>query len=321
LKQAELVEADSRTALREIRRQLAAGRAREVELRADMERANAELAAHRAALEWQLRLAYATGREEWLRLALTQQDPLALSRRVVYYGYITRQRSTLLQQVQTQLQTLETAAAALREQMTALAELATRQEARLGELSTARQVRARAVQTLERDLDSRQEKVARLRRDARSLSELMDRLERERQAPAGSAAPFPDTAPARQLKDLPLRGRMVARFGQPRAGGLLRWDGLMLAAPAGSEVRAVRGGRVVYADWLPGMGLLLVVDHGGGYMSLYGHNQDLRKQVGEPVVQGEVISRVGDSGGQSNPGLYFEVRRNGKPIDPRGWVR
>jgi septal ring factor EnvC (AmiA/AmiB activator) len=124
-----------------------------------------------------------------------------------------------------------------------------------------------------------------------------------------------------QLRDLPLRGRTVARFGQPRAEGLLRWDGLMLAAPAGTDVRAVRGGRVVYADWLPGMGLLLVLDHGKGFMSLYGHNQDLLKQVGQAVGQGEVISRVGDSGGQGSPGLYFEVRRNGKPIDPRAWVR
>jgi murein hydrolase activator len=114
---------------------------------------------------------------------------------------------------------------------------------------------------------------------------------------------------------------MVARFGQPRADGLLRWDGMVLAAPAGTEVRAVRGGRVVYADWLPGLGQLVVVDHGKGLMSLYGHNQDLLKKTGETVRQGEVISRVGDSGGQGTPGLYFEVRRNGKPINPGEWVR
>lgn len=124
-----------------------------------------------------------------------------------------------------------------------------------------------------------------------------------------------------QVKDLPLRGRALARFGQPRADGLLRWDGLLLEAPAGAEVRAVRGGRVAYADWLPGMGLLLVVDHGKGFMSLYGHNEHLLKSVGDTVAQGEVISRVGDSGGESQPGLYFEVRRNGRPVDPGEWVR
>ncbi|MCK6371945.1 MAG: peptidoglycan DD-metalloendopeptidase family protein, partial [Gammaproteobacteria bacterium] len=92
-------------------------------------------------------------------------------------------------------------------------------------------------------------------------------------------------------------------------------------APAGTEVRAVRAGRVVYADWLPGMGQLVVVDHGKGYMSLYGHNQELLRKTGQQVQQGELLARVGDSGGQSSPGLYFELRRNGKPIDPRGWIK
>jgi septal ring factor EnvC (AmiA/AmiB activator) len=321
LKQAEQVEADARTALQGIRRQIADGQARENGLRAEMARADAELASHRAALEWQLRLAYATGREEWLRLALTQQDPVSLSRRVVYYGYITRQRSSLLQQVQQEMESLKAAADELRDQLAALADLGKRQEARLRELSAARLVRARAVDTLDHDLGTRQQKLTRLRRDAHSLTDLMERLNRESRASARQAEPMPQPGPAQQLHDLPLRGRMVGRFGQPRAEGLLRWDGLMLEAPAGSAVRAVRGGRVVYADWLPGMGLLVVVDHGKGYMSLYGHNQDLLKDVGQTVSQGEVISRVGDSGGQGSPGLYFEVRRDGKPIDPQSWVR
>ncbi len=321
LKQAELIEADARLALRDVRRQLAAGRAREKQLRAEISRAEAELGEHRKALEWQLRLAYATGREEWLRLALTQQDPVALSRRIVYYGYITRQRSTLLQQVQEQIASLEIAAADLRQQLAALDDLGRRQEARMKEVSAARLVRARAVQTIERDLGSRQEKLDHLRSEARGLEQLMARLERESRAPTGKANPVPDTGPAQQVKDLPLRGRMVAKFGQPRADGLLRWDGMVLAAPAGTDVRAVRAGRVVYADWLPGMGQLVVIDHGKGLMSLYGHNQDVLKTSGDSVRQGEVISRVGDSGGQGKPGLYFEVRRNGKPINPREWVR
>ncbi len=320
LQQAEMVEADARRSLQDIRKQIADGRASESRLRAETDRAEAELSGHRSALEWQLRLAYTTGREEWLRLALTQQDPLALSRRIVYYGYITRQRSTLLQQVQQEVEALAKAQAELAEQIAGLTELGKRQGGRLRELSVARLVRARAVDTLERDLGTRQQKLARLRRDARSLSELMERLERESRASAREFDTFPAPGPALQLEGLPVRGRTVARFGQSRAEGLLRWDGLMLAAPAGTDVRAVRAGRVAYADWLPGMGLLMVVDHGRGYMSLYGHNQDLLKKVGQTVRQGEVISRVGDSGGQGDPGLYFEVRRNGKPIDPREWV-
>ncbi len=322
LKEAELVEADARTALQGIRHRLTEGRTRERAIRADMAHAETDLASHRAALASQLRLAYATGREEWLRVALTQQDPVALSRRVVYYGYITRQRHQLLEDVEQELARLSAAAAELEAQLAEIAELGDRQAARVRELTAARQVRAKSLQTLERNLGDRQAKLARLRREAKGLSTLMARLERESRAAAARPAPVqPPPGPALQVKDLPLRGRALARYGQPRADGLLRWDGMVLEAQSGTEVRAVRSGRVAYADWLPGLGLLMVVDHGKGVMSLYGHNQDLLKTVGDAVAQGEVISRVGDSGGASQPGLYFEVRRNGKPVDPGSWVR
>jgi septal ring factor EnvC (AmiA/AmiB activator) len=330
LQQAEAIEADARNALRDVRRQLEEGRARERALRAGMARAEAELADHRQALEAQLRLAYAAGREEWLRLALSQQDPVALSRRVVYYGYITKQRSALLADVEGEIAALEAAAAALKAELEALADLDRRREARVREVTAARQVRAQALQTIDRDLGSRREKLKRLQREARGLEQLMARLERESRAAAAAVKPppapgsggLPDTTgPALKVNGLPLQGRAVARFGQPRADGLLRWDGMVLAAPAGTEVRAVRPGRVVYADWLPGMGQLIVIDHGKGLMSLYGHNQELLRQAGQGVRQGEVVSRVGDSGGQGTPGLYFEVRRNGKPVNPAPFVK
>lgn len=324
LKEAEQAEAGARRALGELRERLAAGQARVKQLRADMSRAEAAMADHREALGRQLRLAYATGREEWLRVALSGKDPVALSRRIVYYRYITRERGSLLADLQAEVVALETAAQALQEELATLAELGTRQEARVRELTAARQVRANALRTLERDLGTRRGKLDGLRRNARSLEQLMQRLAKESRA--RKPAPARETPPApppggQRVTGLPLEGRVVARFGQPRADGLLRWDGLVLAAPAGTEVRAVRAGRVVYADWLPGMGQLVVVDHGKGYMSLYGHNQELLRKTGQQVQQGELLARVGDSGGQSSPGLYFELRRNGKPIDPRGWIK
>lgn len=325
LKKSELVEAEARAALRDVRRQLEEGRKRERALRDEVARAEGELDRHRAMLERQLRLAWVAGREEWLRLALAQQDPVALSRRVVYYGYVTRERGTLLAQVRVGLEELQAAVAKLESELAELTELGRRQEARVREVTAARQARAQAVRTLERNLGSRQQKLARLRQDARALEDLARRLARESTTAARQPAPAPVPSragrPGREVRELPLRGRAVASFGQPRADGLLRWDGMVLAAPSGTEVRAVRAGRVVYADWLPGMGQLLVVDHGGGYMSLYGHNQEILKAVGQDVREGEAVARVGDSGGQGSPGLYFEVRRNGKPVDPRGWVR
>lgn len=324
LREAELAEADARRALQELRQQMAAAREREKQLRGEIGRTESDIAAQRAALEAQLRLAYAAGREEWLRLALSQQDPAALSRRVVHYGYITRERGTVLQDLQGKIEALRATAATLRGELDRLADLDRRQQERLRELSTARKVRGEALATLNRDLGSKQQQLDRLRRDAGALQELLARLERERRAAARRAEPVPKaepTLPAAQLKNLPVKGRMLASYGQRRADGLLRWDGLLLGAPAGAEVRSVQAGRVVYADWLQGMGLLLVVDHGKGYMSLYGHNQEILKKVGDRVRQGEVISRVGDSGGQGGPGLYFEMRRNGKPVDPKQWVR
>lgn len=324
LREAELAEADARRALQELRQQMAAAREREKRLRGEIGRTESDIAAQRAALEAQLRLAYAAGREEWLRLALSQQDPAALSRRVVHYGYITRERGTVLQDLQGKIEAMRATAATLRGELDRLADLDRRQQERVRELSTARKVRGEALATLNRDLGSKQQQLDRLRRDAGALEELLARLERERRAAARRAEPVPKaepTLPAAQLKNLPVKGRMLARYGQRRADGLLRWDGLLLGAPAGAEVRSVQAGRVVYADWLQGMGLLLVVDHGKGYMSLYGHNQELLKKVGDRVRQGEVISRVGDSGGQGSPGLYFEMRRNGKPVDPKQWVR
>jgi septal ring factor EnvC (AmiA/AmiB activator) len=325
LREAEIREADARRAARQLREQIAEARGREKKLRQQMAEAEANLASHRAALEWQLRLAYVSGRQEWLRLALSQQDPLSLSRRLTYYGYITRHRGVLLEKVQAELIALEAAALSLREELERLAELDLRQQARLRELTAARETRARALKTLSQDIGSRQDRLTRLRRDARALEDLVARLERESRALPPGGNPLPRATPlpkgTRQLKELPVKGRLVGDFGRPRADGLLRWDGLMLAAPAGAEVKAVQGGRVIYADWLPGMGLLLVVDHGRGYLSLYGHNQDLAKKSGDTVRQGEVIAHVGDSGGQGVPGLYFEVRRNGKPVNPRQWIR
>jgi septal ring factor EnvC (AmiA/AmiB activator) len=116
----------------------------------------------------------------------------------------------------------------------------------------------------------------------------------------------------------PARGRLAQRFGAPRSGGL-RWRGVMIEAQEGGEVRAVSQGRIAFSDWMRGFGLLLIIDHGDGYMSLYGHNQTLYKEVGEWVDTGEVVALLGASGGRTESGLYFEMRHKGRPINPVHW--
>jgi septal ring factor EnvC (AmiA/AmiB activator) len=117
-----------------------------------------------------------------------------------------------------------------------------------------------------------------------------------------------------------VRGELGNRFGSPRSDGGPAWRGLFIAAPAGEEVRAIAAGRVVFADWLSGFGNLLIIDHGGAYMSLYGNNEALYRQVGDTIRGGDPIAAVGNSGGNANSGLYFEVRHQGKPLDPLNWV-
>ncbi len=119
----------------------------------------------------------------------------------------------------------------------------------------------------------------------------------------------------------PAQGRILHRFGQPRADGRMKWQGVLIGAAEGSEVKAVYNGRVVFADWLDGLGLLMILEHGDGYMSLYGHNQTLLREVGQTVTKGDVIAEVGDSGGQPTPGLYFEVRKNGSAVNPSSWIK
>ena len=118
----------------------------------------------------------------------------------------------------------------------------------------------------------------------------------------------------------PVAGSLVRDFGQPRVGGQLKWNGVVLAADRGREVRAVYHGRVAFADWLAGMGLLVIVDHGDGYMTLYGYNETILKSAGDWVAPGDVLATVGDSGGQAQPGLYFEIRQGTRPLNPRRWV-
>ena len=120
--------------------------------------------------------------------------------------------------------------------------------------------------------------------------------------------------------DWPVAGRVVASYGETRASGV-DWDGMVLSTERSAPVHAVAAGRVIYADWLPGLGLLAIVDHGSGYLSLYGYNDQLRRSAGEAVAAGDVIAAAGDSGGRPEPQLYFEIRRGGKPIDPRPWFR
>ena len=282
-----------------------------------------------------LRLQYEQGAPDRLRLALEGKDRAAVARHIEYYNYIQRARADLigdLRRKSIMLAELESDAVARRDEMKqnegAQAEVARN-------LEKERVARAAVVSRLASEIAKGRREIGRLKRDEARLSRLEEEIARalaakaaEPQRPRGrqveSVADASVAAkPFERLKGilkLPVRGELANRYGSAREEAGSTWKGLFIRAATGETVRAVGDGRVVYADWLRGFGNLLILDHGKGYMSLYAYNDGLLRQVGESVRGGDAVAQVGASGGSAESGLYFELRRDGKPFDPLRWV-
>ena len=318
LREAERSESEVRRELKKIGLELGAARARLDVLQRRAIETRAELSSHVASLEKELRRAYILGRDDWLRSVLSEQDPVAVGRQLVYSSYFARERNALAETVRASLDELDATLSSLEEEKRRLAEIQERESERLANLGTLRKNRSTTLVELNKDIATDSAKLGRLRAEMAELQSLVDELTRVLSTmPIGDAEPFEGV---RGRLAWPTDGRIMRRFGQSRADGRLKWDGVLLAADAGKDVRAVHHGQVVYADWLQGMGLLVIIEHGNGYLSLYGHNQDVVADIGEWVSTDTVIAHVGDSGGMATPGLYFQIRKNGKPVDPAGWM-
>jgi septal ring factor EnvC (AmiA/AmiB activator) len=320
LRDAELGVQGARRKLEETRAQRIASESRLEDLERERVQREQELAAERGALAGELRTAYVNGREEQLKLLLNQQDPASFGRMLTYYGYFGRARADRIGSIRDKLEHL----ALLREKIAAetqrLQEIETRQEQELAALKGAQQKRTQVVTSIESQIKTRGGEIKRLESQARSLEKLITDLRKAlANVPVAKQAPF---EPLRGKLPWPVQqGKVLARFGQPRAGGSLKWQGMLIGTDRGARVKAPFAGRIAYADWLPGMGLMIVLDHGGGYLSLYGHNEEVFKKVGDPVSAGDVIGAVGDTGGHNQPALYFEVRRGRVPVNPELWLQ
>jgi septal ring factor EnvC (AmiA/AmiB activator) len=318
LRQAERSVSNARGSLRELRNQRAdraARRQKLVEQRAATESTRRQ---HLADLARQLRSAYFMGRNEPLKLLLNQRSSSEISRNLTYYGYFGRMRAGQIAKLNQDVAEIEELTASIDAEDAELARLEQQQKDKVGELDDARRQRGVVLASLEKESRSRADQLARMKKDKQNLEGLLKRLSK-----ASEAAPFDPNAPfARQRGKLawPVAGRVAVDYGQT-IGLELRSDGIEIETDRGAEVRAVQEGQVLYADWLPGRGLVIIVDHGQGYWTLYGHNEQLFRQKGAQVKAGEVIATVGDSGGRKTPGLYFEIRRATKPVDSRGWFR
>ena len=321
----------------------------------------------------QARAAYQSGRQEYLKLLLNQQNPEKFTRTLTYYDYLSQAR---LQQLKNFNQTLQQLASVEKDINLQQAQLLVQQgnlDSQREDLDKVRKERQVALAKLndqykqgDQKLQSRQQDQEDLAKVLKTIEETLARQAREaeearqkallaaqeaekrrqreaqaaatREAPARvPQAPRAPTGPlvssssesfggafasARGKLPWPVDGRLLARYGETRGDDArTKWDGVMISASAGSQVHAVHGGRVVFADWLRGAGLLVILDHGNGYLSLYGHNQTLLKSAGDVVKAGDAIATVGTSGGQSTPALYFAIRQQGKPTDPTQWCR
>ncbi len=281
--------------------------------------AETKLAAERGALSRQVRLAYMNGREELFKLLLSQESPATAGRMVVYYGYFNRARARRIRSVGAEVDGLRRLRRQRSQEEAELAGLERSQSAEVETLGRTRDQRRQLLAKLDSSISSAGDEVATLKdreaRLARVLARLGDAMAR---FPRDSEAPFPS---AKGHLAWPVQGKLTGDFGDPIAGGAVRRKGVLFASPEGTTVRAIYHGRVAFADWLPGLGLLIVIDHGDGYMSLYGHNEALLKEAGDWVTPGEPIAQVGDTGGQAKPSLYFEIRHNGRAVDPHAWIR
>lgn len=306
------------SSLRAVRKQLQDGERRLNELQDSYADTNAELEGERQLLARQLRAAYMLGRQEQVKLLLNQEDPARMGRALVYYQYLNHARLSRIGKVETMLQKLNQLQQDISNQRGVLAQTEAHQAAEMAELDRERVQRESLLSKLQTEMRDQGGQLAQLQKDEKRLEKLLKDLQHALTdlAPSGGQQSF---AKLKRKLPWPVAGKLAANFGDAREVGNLRWRGAFIAAPASREVHAVARGRVAFADHLRGFGLLVIIDHGDNYMTLYGHNQALFKQVGEWVAPGEIIAGVGDTGGMARTGVYFELRHKGEPVNPAHW--
>ena len=281
----------------------------------------AGLEGEQSLLSQQLRSAYIAGHEEYIKLILNQQDPAAVSRILVYYRYLTESRVRTINQINQHLEQLQGLQSAIQKRSAEMKALIKNQRARWQSLNIAYKEQEKAVQVIHNEQAGDEQQMQRMFQDEQELRGLIEKLgellddllEEER---VGSS--FRDYRG--QLK-LPVKNKISVRYGARRKIGNLRWKGIVISGELGNEIHSIYTGRVVYADWMRGFGLLLIIDHGDSYLSLYGHNESLLVEEGDWVLTGQTIATMGKSGGSNKPGLYFEIRYKGRPQNPLHWAQ
>jgi septal ring factor EnvC (AmiA/AmiB activator) len=302
-------------------------------IRLDMVSYEAEIDTLSKELADQIKLAYAIGQKEKLKLLLNQEDPTISSRMMVYFNYFNKERLKKLVDIETAVQHLEQLDKQKQTETELLEHDLEKKKSEQVVLDETRKQRNKLLVQIGNDFSSREQQLSQLQESENRLRTLMASLPITEEELAVDAEQAKELSPSKdnssELKTdfaalkgklpWPVKGKLTHKFGSARTEGT--WDGVLIDAGEGIEIKAVTGGKVVYAEWLRSYGLLIIIDHGQGYMTLYAFNQSLYKHTGDLVKAGDVIASVGQSGGRSQAGLYFGIRKKGEPIDPLEWCR
>lgn len=271
-----------------------------------------------AAIVEQIAAAYKLGNQEPVKLLLNQEDPQKIARVFKYYDYFLQARSEKIQRYKKDVDELAIVIADIESQKKRLSQSRAELENDKNKLARQASKRKKTLSNLQSSLRTDKKKLNKLKKERGKLEELLAAVER---AAAELAPPsnYESFISRKGVLNWPLKGRVAHSFGSRRSGEL-RWEGWLIGAKAGDEVKAVHQGRVVFSNYLRGFGLLVIVDHSDGYLTLYAHNQELLKDTGDWVQSNEILSRAGDTGGLDKPALYFEIRKDGNPADPKSWL-
>lgn len=281
-----------------------------------------------------------TKHKQYLQLLFKQQNPDNATRNLYYYRYIAQARSQNIDELRNQLADLDTLAHASHIQNQSLEHIRNEQLRQKQQLELEKNQRSEILASLSAEVSRQQKKINELKQDEQRLSKLIEKLNKQlarkknpptKQNSNKSALRNNKLPEAIEQKGsfaalkgklrLPVQGELINRFGSPRENGGIKWQGLFIRSSGGNTVKAIANGEVIFSDWLRGFGNLMILDHGNHYMSLYGNNEAIYKRVGNKVRSGDTIATVGNSGGNAESGLYFELRYQGKPFDPLGWVK
>jgi septal ring factor EnvC (AmiA/AmiB activator) len=268
----------------------------------------------------QIRIAYQLGRQKKIKVILNQEDPATVNRAITYLDYFNKARISLMTEFAATITELNSLEPTIIEEKSRLEDSQLDLDKQYASLEQERSVRENAIAALNATITTKGAQLSDAEKERTRLEKLLKAVE-EAVANLKLPADYKDFAKRKGQMKWPVLGRISNSFGTPRTQGGMRWQGVTLKAKAGNNVRAIHHGRVVFADWFGSSGLLIIVDHGEDYMSLYAHNESLLRETGDWVRAGEPLATVGVSGGQMEPALYFEIRHNGKAVNPKYWIK